>query len=56
MKKTIKTIAIIIAVILLFILLACGIYEMIDFYNDYKCTTTTDIDWFINNNCMRYYK
>lgn len=30
-------------------------YTMIDFYNDYKCSTTTDIRWFLDNNCMRYY-
>ena len=30
------------------------IYEMVDFYNDYQCSTTKDINWFMENNCMRY--
>ena len=25
-----------------------------DFYNDYKCSTSQDINWFMENNCMRY--
>lgn len=27
---------------------------LINFYNDYQCSTTTDIKWFIENNCMRF--
>lgn len=27
---------------------------LVNFYNDYQCSTTTDIKWFIENDCMRY--
>ena len=27
---------------------------LMEFYNDYKCSTTTDIKWFTENNCMRF--
>ena len=29
---------------------------IVDFYNDYKCSTTTDISWFIDNKCDRFLK
>lgn len=32
------------------------VWSMIDFCNDYKCSTTTDINYFIENNCQRYMK
>lgn len=25
-----------------------------DFYNDYQCSTSQDINWFMENNCMKY--
>ena len=28
--------------------------EFIDFYNDYKCSTTTDVSYYIDNNCRRF--
>ena len=27
---------------------------LMEFYNDYKCSTTTDVKWFTENNCMRF--
>lgn len=37
------------------IMILLGIFwQIIDFYNDYKCSTTKDINWFMENNCMRY--
>ena len=37
------------------IMILLGIFwQTIDFYNDYKCSTTKDIDLFMNNNCMKY--
>lgn len=30
------------------------IYVLIDFKNDYKCSTTSDSNWYIEHNCMRY--
>lgn len=32
------------------------VIEIADFYNDYKCSTTTDIKWFFKNKCERYLK
>lgn len=37
-------------VIFAFILL----WILIDFYNDYQCSTTQDIKWYVDNNCIRY--
>ena len=28
--------------------------EFIAFYNDYKCSTTTDVSYYIDNNCRRF--
>lgn len=39
---------------ILAILIALFIYVMIDFKNDYDCSTTTDVDWYIKHDCMRY--
>lgn len=37
------------------IMILLGIFwQIIDFYNNYKCSTTKNIDWFMNNNCMKY--
>lgn len=39
---------------ILAILIGLFIYVMIDFKNDYDCSTTTDVDWYIEHNCMKY--
>ena len=39
-----------IIVIFAFILL----WILIDFYNDYQCSTTQDIKWYVDNNFIRY--
>ena len=37
------------------IMILLGIFwQIIDFYNDYKCSTSQDINWFMENNCIRY--
>lgn len=28
--------------------------ELKEFYNDYKCSTTSDINYYIDNNCRRF--
>ena len=48
-----KTAIVLILISILMILIGIS-YSLYDFYNDYKCSTTTDINWFIENNCMRY--
>lgn len=50
MKKGI-IVALVLAVIGVLMIIA-GV--LVDFYLDYQCSTTTDIKWFIENNCMRY--
>lgn len=51
-----KKYLIIIAIFFILIILGLFIYELIDFYNDYQCSTTNDLEWFLKNNCMRYIK
>lgn len=46
---------VLIAIAVIMIILGITL-TMIDFYNDYQCSTTTDIKWFIDNDCMRYVK
>lgn len=53
MRKEYK-IAIVLAIIGAVMIISGVIYEMVDFYNDYQCSTSQDINWFIENNCMRY--
>lgn len=53
MKKEYK-VAIALAVIGILMIVSEIIYGIVDFYNDYKCSTTEDINWFMENNCMRY--
>ena len=51
-----KRIKIVIALnILMFIVLGIlFLLEFIDFYNDYKCGTTTDVSYYIDNNCRGF--
>lgn len=49
------------ALIALLCLLMVGIgilfvIELKEFYEDYKCSTTTDFEYFKKNNCIRFYK
>ena len=32
------------------------VIEIKDFYEDWKCSTTTDFEYFKKNNCIRFYK
>lgn len=46
---------ILIILFFIFILLSIIIiYELIDFYNDYVCSTTTNINWYNTHNCIKY--
>ena len=47
-----------ILIILLFIfmlLFIIFIYELIDFHNDYVCSTTKNLEWFNTHNCKKYF-
>ena len=46
-------------IIALLILIFIGIgilflFELKEFYNDYKCSTKTDVTYYIDNNCRRF--
>ena len=41
---------------IVWIMIFVFIAGLIDFYNDYKCSTTTDIKWYNEHNCIRYCK
>lgn len=41
---------------LLIIITVYFIYILSDFYNDYKCSTTTNIEYFEKHNCIKYYE
>lgn len=32
------------------------IYELDDMIKNYQCSTTTDIKWYVDNDCLKYYK
>lgn len=49
-----KKLSYVLAIIGAIIIIAGIIYEIVDFYNDYQCSTSQDINWFMENNCMRY--
>ena len=47
----------IIIVLLILIFIGIGIlllFELKELHNDYKCSTTTDINYYIDNNCRRF--
>ena len=47
----------IISSLLMLIFIGIGILfllELKEFYNDYKCSTTTDASYYIDNNCRRF--
>ena len=51
-----KTIKIVIALFILMVIILGILFliEIIDFYNDYKCSITTDVNYYIVNNCRRF--
>ena len=53
MRKEYK-ISIVLAIIGVVMIITGIIYEIVDFYNDYQCSTSQDLNWFMENNCMRY--
>jgi len=47
-------IAVIITSLILIAIFGFLVYCIIDFKNDYDCSTTYDPEWYIKNNCQRY--
>lgn len=54
MKEKIENIILTILFILFILFMIFVVYEIKDFYDDYKCSTTTDNDYYIKNKCERY--
>ena len=52
MDYDVEELVIIVIAIMVFI----GVITLITFYQDYKCSTTTDIKYYIKNNCERFNK
>jgi len=50
-----KNSILLLVIILIIILILVG-YCLAEFYNDYKCSTTQDVEYFKKNNCMRFVK
>ena len=55
-KNILKNIIVVLCVVAIIAILGLFIYGIIDFANDYRCSTTTDYQWWIENNCQRYIK
>ena len=51
-----KRIKIVIALFILMVIVLGILFllELKDFYDDYKCSTTTDVNYYIDNNCRRF--
>lgn len=45
----------VISFVVFVIICALFVYEMIDFHNDYVCSTTTNLEWFDTHNCIKYF-
>ena len=54
MKKFIVNTFITLFILMVIISGILFLIELIDFYNDYKCSTTTDVNYYIDNNCRRF--
>ena len=52
-KKTENIILIISMILVIIITFVIGMV-IIDFYKDYQCSTSQDINWFMENHCLRY--
>ena len=45
----------VISFVVFVIICALFVYVMIDFHNDYVCSTTTNLKWFETHNCVKYF-
>lgn len=41
--------------VIFIIICALFVYIMIDFYNNYLCSNTTNFKWFNTHNCIKYF-
>jgi len=54
MSEKLEIILVSIFAVFFLALITAFIFIMIDFKNDYDCATTTDPEWYVEHNCMRY--
>lgn len=54
MNERLRKLSIILIIIAVLMILSGITITLVNFYNDYQCNTTTDIKWFIENDCMRF--
>lgn len=54
--EKIGDITLIILLSIIGIFMCIMIAVLIDFYNDYQCSTTTDLEYWESHNCIRYCK
>lgn len=54
-EKTIYLINIVLLVVVL-AFISWFIFASIDMIKDHQCSVTTDIEWYVNNNCIEYYE
>ena len=45
----------VISFVVFVIICALFVHVMIDFHNDYVCSTTTNLEWFETHNCIKYF-
>lgn len=46
----------VITVLGVFLIILGILFTLIDLHNDYICSNTTDIEYWQENNCMKYYE
>lgn len=56
MKEKFVNIIITLFILMIIVLGILFLIELKDFYDDYKCSTTTDVNYYIDNNCRRFEK
>lgn len=54
MKEKLRKLAIVLIIIAIVLILTGILLTLVEFYNDYQCSTTTDVKWFMEHNCMRF--
>ena len=45
----------VISFVVFVIICALFVSVMIDFHNNYVCSTTTNLEWFETHNCIKYF-
>ena len=54
-KNKIKEKILLTSFVILVIVSTILVYILIDFHNDYVCSTTTNIEWIESHKCLKYY-